>query len=266
MSQLIDLCGTPIQLDKITDFKLVKREVLFYPSYQETEESTFSRFARFGASPKKKFEFVKMVPYGAILSDKEKPTNNGYEIKSFGEGFALNIFTKAEKLVDNAATLAADLLRIDTSSNKEYRILTHGRRLVTVKLRDIPAKVAFLSGKVSDVYKNDSNYALLGEPIAPTIVTVPTLIVTVNKATHVFFGGGIDIPNAEETYHQLFDAFSQMQANNAIENARMPKAKISINLPKLSMPSIKLQAPIVLKKTDASAIESSDNDQSLTEL
>ena len=46
MSQLIDLCGTPIQLDKIKDFRLVKRECLFYPAYQEMEEMTFSLFAR----------------------------------------------------------------------------------------------------------------------------------------------------------------------------------------------------------------------------
>lgn len=48
MSQLIDLCGTPIQLDKIRDFRLVKRECLFYPTYQETAAQTFSLFARLG--------------------------------------------------------------------------------------------------------------------------------------------------------------------------------------------------------------------------
>ena len=83
MSQLIDLCGMPIQLDKIKDFRLVKRECLFYPAYQEMEEQTFSLFARFGAERKKKFKFVKMVPFGMLLSDKEKPQNGGYEIKSF---------------------------------------------------------------------------------------------------------------------------------------------------------------------------------------
>ena len=56
MSQLIDLCGTPIQLDKVKSFRLVKRECLFYPAYQETEAQTFSLFARFGAENKKKFK------------------------------------------------------------------------------------------------------------------------------------------------------------------------------------------------------------------
>ena len=63
MSQLIDLCGMPIQLDKIKDFRLVKRECLFYPAYQEVEEQAFSLFARRGEKEKKKFKFVKMVPY-----------------------------------------------------------------------------------------------------------------------------------------------------------------------------------------------------------
>lgn len=78
MNQLIDLCGTPIQLEKIKDFRLVKRECLFYPAYQEMEEQTFSLFARFGAEKKKKFKFVKMAPFGMLLSDKEKPQNGGY--------------------------------------------------------------------------------------------------------------------------------------------------------------------------------------------
>ena len=51
---LIDLCGTPIQLEQIKSFRLVKREYLFYPAYRETVEQSFSLFARAGAKEKKK--------------------------------------------------------------------------------------------------------------------------------------------------------------------------------------------------------------------
>lgn len=248
MSQLIDLCGMPMQLDKIKDFKLVKRECLFYPAYQEMEEQTFSLFARFGAERKKKFKFVKMVPFGMLLSDKEKPQNGGYEIKSFGEAAALNVLAGVGKAVENVANLAADVLRIDTSGNKELRIRTQGGRLTNMKLRDVPAKVMFLSGKVSDVYKNDPIYEFLGEPIAPTIAVVPTLVITIDRATHVFMGGGIDLDDAETTYHQLFEVYKQFQEESDKKRAPAALPKINLSLPKLSMPSIKIQSPFVIGK------------------
>ena len=247
MSQLIDLCGTPIQLEKIKDFRLVKRECLFYPAYQEVEEQTFSLFARKGAERKKKFKFVQMVPFGMLLSEKEKPQNGGYEIKSFGEAVTFNVLSEVGKKVENVANLAADLLRIDTSGNKDLRVRTRGGRLLNIKLRDVPAKVMFLSGKVSDVYKNDPYYEFLGEPIAPIQSVVPTLVVTVDKATHVFLGGGVDLDDAEATYHQLFETYKLFQEENEKKTpAALPK--INLSLPKLNMPSIKIQSPFVIGK------------------
>lgn len=254
MSQLIDLCGTPIQLDKIKDFRLVKRECLLYPAYQEVEEQTFSLFARRGEKEKKKFSFVKMVPYGILLSDKEKPVNGGYEIKSFGEAAALNVLDRVSKKVGNVANIAADVLRIDTSGNKEYRIRTQGGRLETIKLRDIPAQVRFLSGKISDVYKNDSIYGYLGEPIAPTRAVVPALVVTVEKATHVFLGGGIDLVDAEATYHQLFEAYRQFQEEFERKKTSAALPKINLSLPKLNMPSVRIQSPFVIRKKETNSI------------
>lgn len=254
MSQLIDLCGTPIQVDKISDIRLLKREWLFCPAYQETEHTAFSIFARLGDKNKKKFKFVKMVPFGALLNDKEKPANGGYEIKSFGAAAALNLLADAGKAIGNVGNIVADLLRIDTSGNKEFRILTQARRLTSIRLRDVPAKVMFLSGKVSDVYKNDPIYAFLGEPIAPTIVTVPALVVTVDKTTNVFFGGGIDLENAEDVYHQLFEVYKKLHAETEKKSAAFTLPKIVLNFPKLTLPSIRFQSPFVLtsKEDDGS--------------
>lgn len=249
MSTLIDLCGTPIQLEHIRQFRLVKRDYLFYPAYQEVKEQTFSLFARKGASDKKKFEFVNMVPFGAVLNDKEKPCTGTYEVKSFGEAVTFNILSDVSKKLGNVANLAADLLRVDTSGNTEYHVLTQGRRLTNVRLRDIPAKVRFLSGKVSDVYKNDPIYEFLGEPIAPTIVTVPTLVVTVDKATYVFFGNGIDLTDAEATYHTLLTEYNQYQDENRKEKVPV-LTKINVNVPKISIPTIKMQSPFVIKRNE----------------
>ena len=254
MSQLIDLCGMPIQLDKIKDFRLVKRECLFYPSYQEMEDQFFSLFSRFGAERKKKFKFVQMVPYGMLLGDKEKPQNGGYEIKSFGEAVALNVLSGVGKAVENMTNLAVDKLRIDTSGNKEYRIRTQGNRLMNIKIRDVPAKVRFLSGKVSDVYKNDPIYEFLGEPIAPTVAVVPALVITVDKATHVFLGGGIDLVDAEGTYQQLFEVYKQFREESEKKKTVSALPKISLSLPKINIPSIKIQSPFVIGKRETKDI------------
>lgn len=250
MSQLIDLCGTPIQLDKIKNFRLVKRECLFYPAYQEMENQVFSVFARLGAANKKKFKFTQMVPFGIVLSDKEKPTTGSYEFKTFGEYATSNILTDISKKIDNAASIAADMLRIDTSGNKEYRILTQGRRVTEIKLRDIPARVVHLSGKVSDVYKNDSLYEFLGEPIAPTVVAIPTLVVVVDKSSYVFFGGGIDLQDAEATYHALFEAYNQYQANAG--KKRLAAGIPSFKLPKVDFSALSLQLPFGKNKSSDS--------------
>lgn len=255
MGQLIDLCGTPIQLEQVKQFRLVKREYLFYPAYKEVQAQSFSLFARKGATDKKKFEFVKMVPFGALLSDKEKPSSGSYEIKSFGEAAAFNVLAEMGKAIGNVATLAADLLRVDTSGNKEFHVLTQGRRMTVIKLRDIPAKVSFLSGKVSDVYKNDPIYEFLGEPISPTVVAVPTLVVTVDKTTHVFFGEGIDLNDAEGTYHALLEAYNKLQEEKPkVKERNLPK----ISVPKLSVPTIKIQSPFVVKKKEAIDSEETD--------
>lgn len=264
MSQMIDLCGTPIQLEQIKSFRLVKRECLYYPAYQETESQVASIFARFGAEKKKKFTFTQMVPFGILLSDKEKPCTGSYEIKSFGEAVTFNLLDGVGKAVGNVASLAADMLRIDTSGNKEFHILTQGRRVTSLRLRDIPAKVRFLSGKVSDVYKNDPIYDFLGEPISPTVVAVPTLVVTIDKTPLVFFGGGIDLEDAEATYQALFEAYNQYQAASEQKKSSFSLPKINFNMPKLSMPSIKLQSPFVIHKTDKAALPedvNSTNDQ-----
>lgn len=247
MGTLIDLCGTPIQMENIKKFRLVKREYLYYPAYQEVAEQSFSLFARKGSADKKKFEFLKMVPYGALLNDKEKPCTGSYEIKSFGEAAAVNILAEVGKALGNVANLAADLLRVDTSGNMEFHILTQGRRVTSVKMRDIPAKVAFLSGKISDVYRNDPIYDFLGEPIAPTVVAVPTLVVTEDKTTYAFFGNGIDLDDAEATYYSLLDAYNQLQEAGKKEKTPV-LPKFNVNMPKLGIPSIKVQSPFVIKK------------------
>ncbi len=251
MGQLIDFGGLPVDLEKVTGFRLVKREWLFCPAYEETEQQTFSIFARMGGANKKKFRYTSMVPFGMILGDKEKPCEGTYEIKSFGEAVATNILSDLTKALGDAAALAADALRIDTSGIKSYRIMRTGRSITNIKVRDIPAKVKFLSGKISDVFKNDSIYEFLGEPIAPIIVPVPTLVMTMGNTTHVIFGNGIDMPDTEAVYHSLLDMYNAYQAEKEQKKPKGFLSDITINLPKINFPTINIQWPFGSAQQDA---------------
>ena len=66
-----------------------------------------------------------------------------------------------------------------------------------------------------------------------------------------FSAGGIDLEDAEATYHQLFDAYSQFHAEFRKKEAQPLLPRLNINLPKLSMPSIKIQSPFVINKKES---------------
>lgn len=56
---------------------------------------------------------------------------------------------------------------------------------------------------MSDVYKNDELYPMLGEPIAPVVMIVPALRIATKKEEYFFFGNRIQIENIEEVYGYL---------------------------------------------------------------
>ncbi|MBR4068062.1 MAG: hypothetical protein IKK08_05470 [Clostridia bacterium] len=247
MSQLIDLCGVPIQIKKIQNLQLIRRDYLFYPAYQEIQSESRTFWGHLLAPNKQEFQFTRMVPYGAILGEKEIPGTNNHEIKHFGE---IDINTrenspnpkklwffqrkketppsnsKQEKNVGGIAGFVADALQIDTSKDRVLRVVTYGHQLTTIRLRDVPAKVRFLSGKVSDVYQNDQIQKSLGEPIAPVITAVNTLVVTVDNTTHVFFGDGIDLEDAAEAYRLLYDAYKNSHSLKRVNTTLFSKLAV----------------------------------------
>ena len=68
---------------------------------------------------------------------------------------------------------------------------------------EIPAMLHREDGKQSEVFPNDELYPLLGEPIAPTIVTVPALFIASMDGKYVFFGNGIHVDDIEQEYDRL---------------------------------------------------------------
>lgn len=265
MRETIEVCGMSIQLNKIKSIRLVKRDYLLCPSYQEIEEQNQNPLARLIDPNAHSFRFIDMVPYGAILSDDEKPISNSYEItvsdKQKKDKNTHAILSEISKAVNNVANVAADVLHIDTSGNKEFRIITRGHHTTTIKLKDIPAKVRFLSGKVSDLYKHDATYKRLGESISPFIATVSTMVVTVGKATYVFFGGGIDLDDAEAAYHALQEVYTRYHSEKRLSPFSLSKLLLSpqqkkataTNLPSQNLLRIEASTePLALTNNSAS--------------
>lgn len=219
MRQMIEICGMSIQLNKIKSIRLVKRDYLLCPAFQEIEEPNKNNLAHLVGLNTRSFRFIDMVPYGAILSADEEPISNSYEIQVSNrknEKSTNSILNEISKAVNNLANVTADVLHIDTSGNKEFRVLTRGHNTATLRLKDIPAKVRLISGKVSDVYKHDAIYKRLGETTSPFIAPISTVVITVGKATYVFFGGGIDLDDAEAAYHALQEVYSRYHSEKLL--------------------------------------------------
>ena len=245
MGKLIDICGEPIDIDKIQGFHLYSRDYIYSPFYEETADTRPALFRRF-SSTEKRFVFRRMMPLGCVLGEREKPSLSGHEIKSFGEAAGKYALQAIGDAFSNVGHMAADLFHIDLSSNVRYNVMTPGHRMTEVRLRDIPAKVRFLSGKLSDVYKNDQIYEFLGEPIAPAFTRVKTLVLNVEKKTLVFFGNGIDTDDPDAIYKALID---QHNAAEELKTQKKPRPSLpKIEFPRIDIGSIKLQMPFVIKK------------------
>ena len=241
MAQLVDIHGIPMDLEKVEAFRIIPREAIYYPAYQETQGTMGSIFARIGSQNKKKFQFTGLVPYGILLDTKEKPHIGDYKVESFAEAAGQSILSGLGNFIGDAGCLIADALQIDTSGNKKFRILTTGRRVVEIRLRDLPAKVRFLSGKVADVYKNDEIYPFLGEPIAPTINRTSALMIKAGNETFAFFGSGIDLEDQQidTTYHALLNSYNEIQ-KRIEERKAAEKGRPLIQFPKIEIPRISI--------------------------
>ena len=237
MPQLVDIHGIPLDLEKVIAFRVVPREVIYYPAYQETPSTKFSVFAKLGNQDKKKFEFVNLVPFGILLEGKEKPHIGDYKVESFAEAAGQSVLSGLGDFLADAGNTIADLLALDTSGNMKFRVLTAGRRVVDIRLRDMPAKVRMLSGKVADVYKNDPIYPFLGEPISPTINRTKALMMKTKDETFAFFGSGIDMLDEEidRTYHSLLDSYNLIQ-KRLEEKKAQERNRPLIQIPRISIP------------------------------
>ena len=210
----LDICGTHFPLASIKDYQIVQREYIYRPAYRERMKRGFS-LRKFVQG---EFEFAEMIPYAAVLvsSDKDyKLATKSAEVKSLGEAAAKDI-------------AVGILSKLNAKVNKKrYHCRNIAGRCFTVYLEDIPAVLIRGDGKMSDVYKNDELYPLLGEPIAPIVMTVPALSIKTKKEDYLFFGNRIQLEDVSMMYQYLRQRLETMK----LEQGKEPSAPRTIKMP-----------------------------------
>lgn len=219
MKDEFEICGMHIPYSKIKDFSIVQREYIYRPAYR-AKQSSFKNLLSGN-----KYEFVKMIPYAAIMNDNEyklavkKADEKGID-KAIKKDIAVGIISTV-----------ADKFNIKELKYKKYKCINVAGRIFTTFLDDIPAVIVRDDGRITDVYKNDELYRTIGsESIAPTVLMVPALSI-VADTEYIFYGNGIQLDNPLNEYNRL---------GNCLETYKAEKSsnKLINKIPRMLIPSL----------------------------
>ena len=194
-NDLFEIHGTHISISAITDFRLKEIEYIMRPVYYEKGQSKWGGFFR--SQNKHTILFDRMDYYAAIIGE-EKYKNAIDEAKTENLRDAV-IKTAVLGITD----IISNVMKKPSGQKIRYRLMNAAGRISERTLDEIPAVLWREDGKQSEVFPDDELYPLLGEPIAPTIVTVPALYIMTKDGKYVFFGEGIQVDNIEHEYNRL---------------------------------------------------------------
>ena len=259
MPQKIDVHGLFIDPETITDLKLRKRISVYYPVFYEVENSK-SIFSRFTSTQSYQhiLRFDCQKPYGIIMEDAEQPDPASYVV-NYKTAALDRLFKGFGRTGKNITGHINELLKIEISGDREYRILQSGRKEKQISIREIPAKVRLLSGQWIDVFSSSPEYDFQGgTPYAVTDVASYALMITTKDNNYVLYGAGVDTSDEEVTsaYNSLVETYNQIQRRRDAGAEIEDKAKkstlklpqIDLPVPKIDLPKIKLQSPIAFGK------------------
>lgn len=190
MNNMLDICGTPIPLDKVKSYRIIQREYIYRPAYKEKVTSIFSIMSN------QKYEFYRMVPFAAILNDDE------YKLAVKKAKANTIKDSVAKDIAIGLVSTVANKFNIKELKSKKYKCENIANRTFEIFLEDVPAVVFRNDGRVFDVYKNDEMYPLLGEPIASTIIMVSALQIFADQ-NYLFYGNGIQLEDLTPVYTTL---------------------------------------------------------------
>ena len=262
MPQKIDVHGVFIDPETITDLYLQKRTAVYYPVFQEVAQSR-SLFGRAASTQQHILKFDHHEPYGIILADAEQPEPASYIVK-YADAVIERLIRSIGKTGKSITGHFTELLKIDTTGDRQFRILQSGRNIEQTTIREIPAKVHLLNGQWVDVVKSTPGYDFQGgTPYAITDVGAASLMILTKENNYVLYGAGVDVSNddVESAYRSLTGVYNEIQARRDLASTerakkpliQMPQINIQIpkvELPKIDLPQIKFQSPFVLGKKE----------------
>ena len=217
--EYFDISGTRIQLSAIKDFRVIDVEFIYRPVYQEVKKSMLNKLAG------KKFEYVSMQPYAAIIGQEGHKSSLGeYKAKDFKEALGKDITGAVIYTI-------ADKLKLKAFKQQKYQCLNLAGRAFTTYLDDVPVMLIWTDGRIAEVYKEDPLYETLGDVTTPGIKYVSTLIVIANE-TYCFYGDSVQIADATFEYERLTQQFDNYQSSKKTLKLLSKKEKRS--LPSLS--------------------------------
>ena len=257
MPQKIDIHGLFIDPETITELMLQKRISVYYPVFYEAEPAK-SIFGRFTSSQSYQhiLRFDHQEPYGIILADSEQPDPASFVV-NYREAAFERIFKGLGRAGKNITGHITDLLKIEISGDREYRILQSGRNVKKTTIREIPAKVRLLSGQWVDVFSSSPEYDFQGgTPYAVTDIASCALMIVTKEKNYVLYGADVDVSSEDLalTYRSLTEIYNQIQKrrDDKLEGkSQKPALKIpqlNIQRPQIDLPQIKLQSPIAFGK------------------
>ncbi len=65
MPVFFEICDTNIRLDTVKNYRIIQREYIYRPAYREITTTRMKVFSSV------KYEFIDMVPYAAVIDEKE---------------------------------------------------------------------------------------------------------------------------------------------------------------------------------------------------
>ena len=276
MPQKIDIHGFFIDPETITDLQLQKRISVFYPVFHEVDTGK-SIFGRFSSSQKHILRFEHQQPYGIILADAEQPDPSSYVV-DYKEAAIERFLRGIGKSGKNVAGHISELLKIEVSGDRKYRILQSGRNVKETTIREIPAKIRLHSGQWVDVFKSSPEYDFQGgTPYAVTDVGSSALMIGTKEHIYMLYGADVDASDSEvkTAYYTLTEVYNQIQAQKdaAItqrpERVHIQRPQINIQLPKVALPKLEMskiqfQSPLVFsnkkKEPEVSAFQKTESD------
>ena len=258
MPQKIDIHGIFIDPETIVDLGIQKRISVFYPVFEEIETQK-SFFGRFSSGQKHVLRFVRQQPYGIILADAEHPDPGSYVV-NYQEAAFERFLKGLGQTGKNLTGHIMEMLKIEMSGDRKYRILQSGRQVKETSIREIPAKVHLSSGQWVDVFKSSPDFDFQGgTPYAVAEVGSAALMICTKERVYVLYGAGVDASDEEvkNAYQNLIIIYNQIQSKkDALKEEQKNKPilqfpRINVQLPNIEIPKIphiRFQSPFVIGK------------------